>query len=258
MTKLQTLAVLALGFGVANFFSIQVEAAIPKTPLHHEVSSIKTSDTGEALRLPLGERLSALQMQGPQGYRNLRQIMFDEKQGMEARWRSVIAAGMIGGTESKPELEQALKSREWFMRNAGLLAMVKADRAAAIKWARILLSDKAMVVRAAAVDVLGDLKDPSSLNLLWTKLNAKENFKGKQSLFIRRRIIETLAAQEVQGREAKFVSVLADQDESLHAPAIQALERLTAKTMGVPQEPVKFKKAHWQRWWKEKNESASM
>ena len=233
-------------------------SAVSEKAIRNELAQPKNKATQEALRLPLGERVSALQMQGPQGYRNLRDIMFDDKQTMEARWRSVTAIGIIGGADSVPELERALQSKEWYLRNAGLLAIMKVDRKKAIKWSRALLSDRAMVVRAAAVDALSELKDPSSVNLLWTKLNAKENFKGKQSLFIRRRIIETLAQLDGTGREAKFVSVLADSDESLHAPAIHALERITAKTMGEPQEPVKFKKAHWQRWWKEKSDAASM
>jgi hypothetical protein len=232
--------------GALSLWPKSVNAAIPRD------AASRASSTYEALRLPLGERMSALQLQGPQGYRNLRELMFDGKQSMETRWRAVTAAGLLGGKESRPELERALRAPEWFMRNAGLIAITNVDRGWALNWSRKLLSDKALVVRAAAVDALAELQDRASIALLWKKLDAKENFKGKQSLFIRRRIVETLAQLEGAGHEAKFIAVLSDRDESLHGPAIRALERITQKTMGEPQEPVAFKKAHWQRWWKEK------
>lgn len=235
-----------------------VYAAISPKAVQKEMTSTALASTRAALRLPLAERMVALGEQGPQGYKNLRAIMDDDSQGMEARWRAVTALGLLGGQNSKPELEQALRHKVWYMRNAGLVAMTNVDKGAAANWAKRLLSDKALVVRAAAVDTLGSLDAKSASPLLWQKLNAPENFKGKQSLFIRRRIVETLARLERQGQEAKFIAVLGDRDESLHLPAIRALERITMKTLGEDKEPVSFKKSHWQRWWKERSSPATV
>jgi HEAT repeat protein len=209
----------------------------------------------EALSLPLESRLEALKRQGPNGYKSLVQLMADEKMPMEIRWRAVTAIGRIGGKESRPELERALNGKDWFMRNAGLVAMAGVDQAEAARWARRLLSDKALIVRAAAVDTLAGLEDKSSTGLLWEKLYAKENFKGKQSLFIRRRIVETLGKLEGKGREAKFIEVLGDRDEDLHVAAITALERISGMTLGTAKDPLHLKRERWEAWWSENGRS---
>lgn len=215
-------------------------------------AAISKNVTQEALSKPFAGRLETLENQGPQGYRNLMTIMFDEKMPMATRWRAVTAAGRIGGKESVPELERALKAPDWFMRNAGLVALAKIDRKAAIGWARKLVNDRALVVRAAAVETLADLRDTDSAGLLWEKLYAKENFRHEQSLFIRRRIVEALAVFKPVGSEGKFVKILADRDENLHPLAILALEKLTNNSLGSEKDPVAFKRERWQKWWDER------
>mgnify|MGYP001569274346 CR=1 FL=1 len=205
--------------------------------------------TKASLELPLLERLQDLRAQGPGAYDNLVSIMFNRAESMQVRWKATTAAGRIGGEKSRPALERALKSDEWFMRNAALVAMMPLDRTTGLVWARRLMNDKALVVRSAAVDALAN--DSASAPLLWEKLYSKENFKGRHSLFIRRRIVEALAENEKPGREAKFVALLSDKDESLHAPAIEALERITQKRLGHANEPIKFRKAKWEKWLKD-------
>lgn len=225
-------------------------AAIPKKSTSTEFpKSVPLKNTQEALGLPIENRVQAVHAQGPQGYRNLTQIMFDEKASMDTRWRAVMAAGRVGNKNSVPELEKALRAKEWFMRNAGLIAISRVDEKKAQTWAEKLLSDKALVVRAAAVDVLHEHGQRSSADLLWKKLYSKENYKGKQSLFIRRRIAETLAKVGSKGDESRFIQVLGDKDEALHISAIAALERITQQTLGSANEPLKFKRAYWQKWW---------
>lgn len=230
-----------------------VWAAVPQKDLKPSASGREA--TRAALELPLANRLLLLQDQGPEAYRHLVGLMFDKKIPMETRWRAVTAAARIGGESSRSDLEKAMTSPEWFMRNSGLVAIELIDQKMAADWARKLLSDPALIVRAAAVDAIARLKDESSRALLWEKLNAEENFKGRQSLFIRRKIVETLATLETKGREAKFIEILADADESLHAPAIQALERMTQKSLGMSKEPLPFKRAHWLKWWGDKNKA---
>lgn len=226
------------------------------SPAHAAVSAPTMSSSGlqatkEALELPLLERISALRAQ-PHAYENLKSLMFAKSNSMDVRWKAVTAVGRIGSkAQAKADLVRALQASEWYMRNAALIAMVNVDRAESLKWARQLMSDKALVVRSAAVDVLAQSRDIASASLLWTKLNAKENYRGKQSLFIRRRIVEALAEMEGKGAEPKFVAVLGDKDASLHEPAIEALERLTKRSLGAPGEPVQFRRAQWQQWYKE-------
>jgi HEAT repeat protein len=241
--------------------STVASAAIPPSrdtaPVRPGQAMLQTA-ARDALNLPLESRLQALRRQGPEGYRSLVQLMMDEKTPMEIRWRAVTAIGRIGGKESRPELERALGSKDWFMRNAGLIAMAGVDRGEAARWAKRLLSDKALIVRAAAVDTLAGLGDKSGADLLWEKLYSKENFKGKQSLFIRRKIVETLGQLEGKGREAKFIEILGDRDEDLHMAAIAALERISGLTLGTAKDPLHLKRERWEAWWSENGQSASV
>lgn len=226
---------------------------------HAAVGNWQTSTGGmgatrEALDLPMSERVAQLK-QDPHSYENLRSLMFNKANTMDTRWKAVTAAGRVGGAKAKEDIVHALQAPEWFMRNAGLLAMSNIDRASTLAWARKLLSDKALVVRAAAVDVIEQAHDSSSTAVLWQKLYSKENFRNKQSLFIRRRIVEALADLEGRGHESKFVALLQDHDTSLHEPAMEALERLTKHTVGNPGEPETMRAAAWQKWYKENKAS---
>ena len=220
----------------------------------HSSNPIAKTETLTALGLPLENRISALRSEGASGYKNLISLMNDETAPMEARWRAVTAMGRIGGKLSMPELKQALHSKVWFLRNAALVSSVQIDREQALSWAKELMSDKALVVRSAAVDVMTDLKDLKSKNILWQKLNAKENFRGKQSLWIRRKIVESLSQIEERGSEQKFVALLSDKDESLYPPAIRALERITSQKLGRIDEAPKAKRLQWQAWLKQNTE----
>ncbi len=230
--------------GVIFGFVAPAHAAIA---LHSSNPSTRT-ETLVALGLPLENRIVSLRSEGAAGYKNLIALMNDDSAAMEARWRAVTAMGRIGGKLSLPELKQALHSKVWYLRNAALISSVQIDHVQALEWAKELLSDKALVVRSAAVDVISDLKDSKSKNILWQKLNSKENFRGKQSLWIRRKIVESLAQIEDKGSEQKFGALLSDRDESLYPAAIKALERLTQQKLGRQDEAPKLKRLQWQAW----------
>ncbi len=234
-----------------------VQAAVPKDVIKVQPSGKKVllTATRAALTMPLANRLEALEQQGEQGYRNLVAIMFDDSVPMAIRWRAVTLVGRIGRRQSFPELERALIHQDWFMRNAGLVALAHIDRSRAIAWARKLISDRALVVRAAAVQTLGDLRDTASIPLLWQKLNAKENFHNNQSLFVRRRIVEALTILQRSGDEGKFVSLLTDRDQSLHPLAIMALENITRSSLGTSKDPLALKRERWQSWWRDQTQA---
>jgi hypothetical protein len=246
-------------FLLLGVFGGSAHAAVSKKQAQIRVPArtILVRATKEALDLPISNRLQALESQGEQGYRNLVSIMFDEKMPMETRWRAVTAAGRLGGKQATPEIERALGRSEWYMRNAGLVAMAGVDPESAARWARKLISDKALVVRTAAVETIAELKDHASAALLWQKLYAKENYRRGQSLFVRRHIVETLAVLEPVGSEGKFVEVLSDKDTSLHPLAIFALEQMTKQRFNESA-PLPLQREHWQSWWKEKSRTANL
>jgi HEAT repeat protein len=212
----------------------------------------QTLSVKEALMLPLENRGSVLKAQGAKAEAALTALMFDKNASMDIRWRAVTAAGLLGGNTLKPQVEKALAANEWFIRNAGLIALESMDKSQAKVWAKKLLNDKALIVRSAAVDTLTRLDDQSAAAILWKKLDSKENFRGAQSLWIRKQITIALARLDKGESHGKFIGLLEDRDEAVQEAAIRALELRTGQKLGTDKEPVKFKRAYWQQWWRER------
>jgi HEAT repeat protein len=201
-----------------------------------------------ALDLPFANRIASLRSQGPTGYKNLRSIMFDPDSKIDARWRSTMAVGRLGGRLSLPELERASKADVWELRSAALIAVSRIDRRTASIWARRLLKDKALLVRLTAVETLEGIQDRAAVADLWAQLDNRQNFKRNRSLFIRRRIVEALTRLESPESSARFASLLDEDDPQILNSAIAALEKLTGQTMGKPTDPLARRRALWQQW----------
>ncbi len=192
-----------------------VNAAIPK-----KIISVEA-----ALRLSAEERVSLLRRIGPKSYRDLHAIAFDPAKTYDLRWRAVISMAWLGGAEAVVDLEKALDDREWYMRDAGLKGLQKINREKALDWAKRLLSDPALVVRSAAVQIIHDEHDLTAESMLWEKLDAPENFRGEQGLFIRRQILSALVDLASKDTQEKFAKFLNDKDKSLHLVAVEGIER---------------------------------
>jgi len=198
--------------------SLSTLAAVPK----------KAFSVENALKLSPEERISLLRKIGPNSYRDLHVIAFDQSRPYSMRWRAVVSMAWLGGREAVIDLEKALDDKDWFMRDAGLKGLAKIDKVKAMTWAKKLLDDPALVVRSAAVQTLHDLNDVSAESLLWEKLDAPENFRGEQSLFIRRQILSALVDLSTsKGTAVKFAKFLTDKDKSLHLVAVEGIERST-------------------------------
>ena len=234
---------LALSLALAAAF--KAEAAVsPRSMNNTGMQNVR-----EALDLSMLERVQQLKGE-PSAYENLKKLMYTKSEAYELRYKATTALAKVAGAKAKSDMVAALQSGEWFMRNAGLLGLQSVDRSEALVWARKLLSDKALVVRSAAVDVLMKAHDTTSTNLLWTKLYSKENYRNGQSLYIRQHIVEALADLDGKEHTAKFVALLQDKDDSLHEPAMEALEKITHASVTSPGSPIQDRRAQWQKWYK--------
>ncbi len=247
MTKSQLIkATLVHGLALALATAVSLEARAAISP---RASSGGLSQTRDALELSMLERIQQLKGDS-KSYSNLQSLMASKSEAFELRYKATTALAKVGGSRAKSDMTRAMTSQEWFMRNAGLIGMASIDRSEALVWARKLLNDKALVVRSAAVDVITQARDTTSTNLLWQKLYSKENYRNKQSLYIRRRIVEALSELDSKEHAAKFVALLQDKDDSLHEPAMEALERITKQVVGTPGSPIQDRRAQWQKWYK--------
>lgn len=198
-----------------------------------------------ALRLPINNRVEALSDLGDRSVEGLKFLVFDNEQSLQLRWRAMTALGRLHPQEAEPVIDKALQSREWYMRNAALLALEHGDRERALRWTRQLLSDPALVVRTAAVQTATRIGARELEAQLWDQLYAEQNFKNGESLWVRRHIAKTLAGFASPGQEERFVRLLGDKDVRVHPWAIRALERLTGEQLAAPEEAVEIHRSRW-------------
>lgn len=228
-------------FTIVVFFSTTTFSAVP-TPDNIVGSTV------EALKLPNESRLEFLAKLGPKAYKELMTVAFDSTYGMKVQWRALTAMAMLGKTKAIPEMERALQHKDWYLRNAGLVVLNEIKPSKAREWAKKLLSDPSLIVRTEAVGVLRKNRDLSARSILWEKLYDKQNFRGTQSLWVRRHIVETLQEMKTPGEEMKFLKILDDKDKSLHPAALSALEELTKKHLGEPHDSVHLKTKLWKQY----------
>ncbi len=249
--RLPIVFLLSLGLSPAWAAPIKVDSDATPRALAETSPYDLNKLTVEALQLPRAQRLSALAQQGVDGYKALREIAFQSHQSMDLRWRAFMAMAMLGKKLSLPELEQGAQHKDWFLRSGALQALSRVAPEKAIIWARRMLDDKALVVRSAAVKVLREQRDVESSRLLWQKLNAKDNFRGGVGLWVRRNMVMALADFAREEDTGRFIDLLNSSDESLHAVAVQGLERITKKKLGQTFEPLSYKRTYWLNWWAE-------
>ena len=239
MNKLWLICLLILPVGV--------QGAISKKDTSIEsVLAQKTSD-----------KFAKLKDMGPRVYGDLKQIAFNEERAMGVRWQAFMAMAKLGEKEAMPEINQALNSHEWFLKNAALKVIVLFDEQKAYDAAMKSLDDSALVVRSQAVRTLAKVKNENCAQKLWKQLYSKENYLKNQSLWIRKDIVDLLADVSPKGSEEQFIKVLNDSDSTLFAPAIKGLERLTGMKLGNAEMPAVYKRYLWKRWFDDKAKTKS-
>jgi hypothetical protein len=197
---------------------------------NYAVAAVPTNiseDVKQHLRLAPEKRSTSLRPMGIAGKRALAEIAFDAKESLDLRWKAIVTLGRLDPVFARPHLETAMKSTDWFMRNAALVVVPYNERGWAIKWSRILMHDQALVVRTAAVKALTELRAIEATDLLWEKLYASENFKRGTSLWIRPYIAKALAGMARKQDQPQYLKMLQDKDSRLHVPAQLALNKIT-------------------------------
>ncbi len=158
---------------------------------------------------------------------NLASIAFDQKLTVKTRWRALMALAITQEEKSLLHLENALKSKDWFMRNAGLIAMGQIAPARALQRARQLILDPALVVRTSAVMIFQQRGTSHDVDFLWNQLNNRINFKRKQSLWIRHHIVTAIGILGSPLDIPRLIALLDDQDIRVRKASVRALEILT-------------------------------
>jgi HEAT repeat protein len=221
----------------AVFVARLVAIGLVVSGLWSSVASAAPSDAIEdlklALALPLEARLKALNLEEAHSIGTFKKVIFDKNELLEVRWRAVTAFGRLKPLEARPVLETCLQSSEWYLRNAAVLVLPYQEREWALMKARGLLQDSAVVVRSSAVDVLAHLGAVEAEEDLWKSLNAKENFKKGQSLWVRKKIAQTLEKFVQKKSEPRLRLLLSDDDRSVQAVAVNALNKIYGRSLSA-------------------------
>lgn len=157
---------------------------------------------------------------------NLKSIVFNSNYPLEERWDAYHKIVTKNKKESLPMAHKAVKSKDWFLREAGLKTFVALKPETAKVIAReMLVKDPSMLVRAQALSAIKILNDKSSEKLLWETLKDPKNFRGDQSLWIRPKVVATLMEFKL-GNKAQYQSLLDDKDPQVQRLAREALKKL--------------------------------
>lgn len=190
-------------------------------------------------------RVREYRKMGEVGRKYLIATAFDPRMGLTQRWRALTTMGRWDAEVFRPQLEAALRAPEWFMRNAGLIAIQNEKREMAVAWSLRLLDDRALVVRTQAVRNLIDLQADEAEPLLWRRIWDPRNFHKRESLWIRPHIAEALALFARPGRIKDFQRLLMDRDERLHRWAVAGLEKTTGIRLGDERENKEVSRQKW-------------
>jgi HEAT repeat protein len=197
------------------------------------------------LEQPMAHRLAQFKAQGFKGQEFLKRAAFDSSNSLQIRWRAITTMGRWDALRFRPELDKALASKEWFMRNAALIALQNDERSRAIAWSVKALDDTALVVRTQAVRNLIELNAIETEPRLWKEMFAKKNFRGAESLWIRQHIAEALARFNQPNRTANFRKLLMDEDSRVYRWAIKGLENNTGMKMTASGESIEVRRQKW-------------
>lgn len=250
-----------IGMTLGMLMSGALLAAVPSKLIQNS-DRLTSNQVLEALKLPFDNRIQALKSHRGKTTDIIYSLIFDRSQSLDVRWKSLTSLVYIDKIMGQEAVESALAGNEWYLKNAAALALPQLRRDYAIKKSAELLSDPALVIRTAAAQNLHKLKGYEKESLLWEKINAKENFKNGESLWVRRHIAMALADLAKPGREALFIELLKDKDSRLHPLAIKGLARLRGQDLlssdtGTQSQAQKkseqnlaFQRQRWLAWWK--------
>ncbi len=146
---------------------------------------------------------------------------------MSRRWAALQKATTLASGDEFLKVVAFGDSKDWFMRNASLVALEKSGSDMVYDQAKKLITDKALVVRSAAADILMKLNNDDVKRIFSAELEKKYNFNGKSSLWIRKQMMTHLVKSPKASEKDFYVRYLYDQDTEIAALSTQALEKIT-------------------------------
>ncbi len=153
----------------------------------------------------------------------------NSKLSMSQRWVSLIKAAKAASADELTQIKKFSESKEWFMRNAALVALNKVDKSAAMIEAKRLIYDRSLVVRSAAVEIISSNLSEENKNILSVEMSKAYNFHKTSSLWIRKQIVEKLSIAASLADRDFFVRGLFDSDKEIAKMSAKMLSKITGQ-----------------------------
>ena len=151
----------------------------------------------------------------------------NESLTMNERWQSLVQAAKSATPEKIEVIKNFSTHPDWFMRNAALVSLEAIGLEEAITQAKILIHDKALVVRSAAVSTLSKKHTLEIKRLFAEELTKTYNFSGRQSLWIRSQMMQQIANLATREDRQFMARYLFDPDKNVAAISAATLEKIT-------------------------------
>lgn len=152
----------------------------------------------------------------------------DSTATMAVRWSSLLRASELAEGDQVYKISEFAKSKDWYMRNASLVALGKLNNGMAFEQAKNLINDKSLVVRSAAADILSEVKNNDNVKKIFSEeLDKSYNFNKQASLWIRPQMMKYLTQAPTAADKAFYVKYLHDKDIKVASLSTEALEKIT-------------------------------
>lgn len=155
----------------------------------------------------------------------------NSKLGMSRRWVALINAAKVATADELGQIKKFSESKEWYMRNAALVALNKVDKAAAMTEAKRLIYDRSLVVRSAAVEIISSNLSEENKNILSVEMSKAYNFHKTSSLWIRKQIVEKFSLAASLADRDFFVRGLFDSDKEIAGMSAKILSKITGQSV---------------------------
>ena len=174
----------------------------------------------------------------PAKIRYLTNIVESPKYGIKERWFAVMAFTKLQGLGSLGRLKNWIHHPQWFIRSASLKALGYVHKSRADRPIELVvdkLKDPSILVRDAALEVLGKWCPTEAVKPMLGMLDDPKHFRKKHPLYIRKRAVQTLGKCRTQSYFVKkrFVDIFNEKDMyGIHEATHKALKEMTG--LGIP------------------------
>lgn len=198
--------------------------------------------------LPLNLRQEALgRLAQPGNAGALVQMADDPATPKHQRWVAIRALAYIQDDVALQALLRYLDAPDAATRMAALGALGdRGDRSLSDRVAG-KLTDKALLVRAAAAEALGRLGDPGTLPDLRSALADPTNSYRGTSLWVRRHFVLAMASIGTDAAVPALRDALDDEDPAVADAAVDGLEKVAGFSYAEGRTPAEEREA-WRRW----------